>query len=427
LSQFTYDYDAVGQVTSWEQRASASQVQWAFEYDDAAQLTNAVATQGSTIIESLAYSYDAAGNRTAEVASGSTRQFAHNALNQLTSVTGTPFSPAGLIWDAEYRLVARTEGNKQTEFSYDGFNRRVRIVEKTNGTVVSDKRFVWRGTTLYEERDGSGSQTVKRFFVRGVQVGDGADIPAGNYLFVRDHLGSIREMTDMNGAVRARYDYDPYGQRTRVEGAVDADFGFTGHYLHSPSGLHLALYRVYAAGMGRWLSRDPTDEEEPTLYAYSQNDPVNRVDKLGLAELVLDKPKTRLTKYAKFHKSPDGEIVVIVHGNAEGAMIWNATDKRYEHISALDLARKIRKETKFREGTTVRLVSCHTALGTFPQELADYLQSTVIAPNVFVSIDSAGNVQFSKRGEKDPKWIPFPHGDRPLPPKQQVEIRLDPD
>src|SRR5258705_10932475 len=71
------------------------------------------------------------------------------------------------------------------------------------------------------------------------------DVDRTNYFFTRDHLGSVREMTDGAGAIRARYDYDPYGRRTKVSGDLDADFGFTGHYVHAPSGLYMALFRAY--------------------------------------------------------------------------------------------------------------------------------------------------------------------------------------
>jgi RHS repeat-associated protein len=428
LSRFSYDYNVVPRIVRWTQeRSGASPVEWVFEYDAADQLTNAVATQNGASVESYAYSYDAGENRIAEATSTGTQQFFHNALNELTSVSGTVSVPVNFEWDAEYRLVAITEGNKRSEFSYDGLDRRVRIVEKTNGMVVSDKRFVWCGTTLSEERDGSGSQIVKRFFARGVQAASDVDVPAGNYLFTRDHLGSLREMTDMTGTVRARHSYDPFGRRSRVDGNVDADFGFTGHYVHSPSSLHLALYRAYRAGIARWLSRDPLGEEEGSnLYAYASNDPLNRIDELGLADLVLDKPGTDLTQFSKQHKSPDGEFVAIIHGNPKGPMMWNKASKKYEAVTAKDLARKIRETRGFKEGMKVRLVSCRTGSGNFPQELADFLQSTVEAPTVRVSIDNLGNVDF-KKGEKNPGWKPFTPGARPSSAKQTVEIRLPPD
>ncbi len=46
----------------------------------------------------------------------------------------------------------------------------------------------------------------------------------------RDHLGSIREVTDSAGAVVTRNEYDPYGRLTRVGGTEDGRFGYTGHW-----------------------------------------------------------------------------------------------------------------------------------------------------------------------------------------------------
>jgi len=62
--------------------------------------------------------------------------------------------------------------------------------------------------------------------------------------------------------------------------------GFTGHYYHQPSGLHLALYRAYDADLGRWLSRDPIAENAGiNLYSYVVNDPVSLWDPLGLIDI----------------------------------------------------------------------------------------------------------------------------------------------
>jgi RHS repeat-associated protein len=71
-----------------------------------------------------------------------------------------------------------------------------------------------------------------------------------------------------------------------VSGTIVVDFGFTGHYYHQPSGLHLALYRAYDADLGRWISRDPLENCEflqgPNLYQYASNNPIKFVDRLGL-------------------------------------------------------------------------------------------------------------------------------------------------
>ena len=166
--------------------------------------------------------------------------------------------------------------------TYDGFSRRSRVVEKESGAVVSDRRYVWCGLDLCEERDAAGG-VLKRFSSYGVRVQAGADIPAGIYLVTGDHLESVRELTDSSGAIRAAYNYTPFGQRTRTTGDLDSDFGFTGHYLHRPSGLHLAVYRAYDASSSRWLSRDPLGEGGGiNLYGYVLNDPINLIDPEGL-------------------------------------------------------------------------------------------------------------------------------------------------
>jgi len=105
-----------------------------------------------------------------------------------------------------------------------------------------------------------------------------------NYFYTRDHLGSIRELTDSTGALRARYDYDPYGRSTKLTGDLDADFGYTGYYNHTTSGLYLTWYRAYDPNLGRWLSRDPIAERGGiNLYDYVQNNSILYSDNLGTA------------------------------------------------------------------------------------------------------------------------------------------------
>jgi RHS repeat-associated protein len=189
-------------------------------------------------------------------------------------------------WDGADRLVTITQtapggtSSTSSHFEYDGYGRRVKLVEKTNGVVQSTKQFVWCGAAICEERNATNGVT-KRFFGQGQQNG-GTD-----YFYTRDHLGSVREMVGANGTtVVARYDYDPYGKRGTnqiTSGAVEADFGFTGHYYHAPSGLHLAWFRAYDAETGRWLGRDPIGEDGGVnLYGYVGNGPVSAIDPLGL-------------------------------------------------------------------------------------------------------------------------------------------------
>jgi len=188
------------------------------------------------------------------------------------------------VWDAANRLVKIWYGtvgsSASTVMSYDGMGRRVQIEEiSTSGSVTSTKNLVWEGTTICEEKNASGTVT-KAYFPQGVRI-SGSD-----YFYTRDHLGSIRELMDASGNVQARYSYDPYGRQTQVSGTMSADFGFTGDYYHSASGLCLTVYRAYSPNLGRWINRDPSDDPErtigPNLYEYATDNPISNIDPTGL-------------------------------------------------------------------------------------------------------------------------------------------------
>ena len=229
--------------------------------------------------------------------SGSSQTLTYDLNGNLVTVTNTTTGASiSNVWDAANRLVAiYSNGTYASVFTYDGMGRRVRQTETTNSVTKSDNWMLWCGTQLGEKQDSTGGVVSNRFFAQGEQI------TGTNYFFNRDHLGSIREMVDGSGNIQARYTYDPWGRRTKVSGNLDADFGFTGHYYHAPSGLYLALYRAYSADLGRWLSRDPLYDtgrpdlkfvisrssilallDGPNETIYVRNDPVKLTDPSGL-------------------------------------------------------------------------------------------------------------------------------------------------
>jgi RHS repeat-associated protein len=284
ISEFIYSHDVpTGQISSWSQQVGSQAPSiYSFAYDPMDQLTAASVSERGNVVKTFAYSYDPAGNRLIEQVDATTRQFSYNALNQLTSIEGDDGTEAAYEWDPEQRLVSVTSGNQTTHFSYDGLGRRVGIRQSINGAEVSDRRFVWCDTEICEERTPSGILS-KRFFAQGMKVESGAT--AGAYFYSRDHLGSIRELTDIDGKLCARYSYDPFGRHTLVTANVDAAFGFAGMFWTPQASLNLTMFRAYEPNTGRWLSRDPLTNAEfvqgPHLYAYVKNDPVNTTDPIG--------------------------------------------------------------------------------------------------------------------------------------------------
>ncbi len=284
LSEFLHGRDLqANRIVTWSQQAGTQPPDvHTFGYDAADQLLSATVTNSGSLINSFAYGYDPLGNRLTEQLGSTNYTATYNALNQIGTTTA-PSATRTNEWDAKDRLVAVNAGNHRTEFTFDGESRMVSIRQLTNGAEASFRRFVWCDNALCEERDAAGAIT-KRYFPHGMKLEAGPN--AGNYFYTRDHLGSIRELTDAGGNVRARYSYDPFGRRTKLAGDLEADFGFTGWFIAAEAGLAMARFRAYDPELGRWLSRDPLQkaelEEGANLYAYVRNNPINATDPLGL-------------------------------------------------------------------------------------------------------------------------------------------------
>jgi RHS repeat-associated protein len=285
ISEFIYDHEVpTGQINTWSQQfGSANPSIYRLRYDHVNQLVAGAVSAEARTVSTFDYTYDLAGNRLSEQVGANADRFFYNALNELTSSDSPAGNPATSEWDAEQRLTTLTSGNRRTEFTYDGRGRLARIRQLVADSEVSERWFVWSDNDIAVERTPNGNVS-KRFYVQGMRMETGAAL--GSYFYARDHLGSIRELTDDNGNVRARYSYDLFGRRTRLSGDLETDFGFAGMFWSMEASLNITRFRAYDPRIGRWLSRDPLRDAEldqgPNLYTYAKNNPVNLVDPMGL-------------------------------------------------------------------------------------------------------------------------------------------------
>ncbi len=101
-----------------------------------------------------------------------------------------------------------------------------------------------------------------------------------------DHL-STRVETDSTGNVTRQFGHYPFGEVWYESGTLDK-WKFTSYERDGESGLDYAIFRYDSSRLGRFMTPDPLagtifNPQSLNRYAYVLNDPVNKIDPLGLA------------------------------------------------------------------------------------------------------------------------------------------------
>jgi len=153
------------------------------------------------------------------------------------------------------------------------------IDHATDSNTVS-KTYTW-GLDLSGSLQGAGG-------VRGllcVTENPASSTPSRFYPSY-DANGNVSEYVNDSDSVIAHYEYSPFGKLTANSGskADDLNHRFSTKYLDSETALYYYGYRYYSSELGRWLSRDPIQEEGGVnLYGMCHNNCKNLIDAKGEA------------------------------------------------------------------------------------------------------------------------------------------------
>jgi RHS repeat-associated protein len=278
----------------------------ALTYTSEGQIAQIVhSLNGSSL--TLGYTYNQDHQRTGISASDTTflvsgltaasLTYALNSDNQYTTVGATTYgynSNGNLtsdgVWTYTYSneniLLTATKSGSTVSYAYDPQN--LRKAKTVNGTTtnylsignqaVGDQG---KGQEI-AEYDGSGN--LLRRYVYGL----GLDEPlatvdaAGNHSYhFTDGLGSVVALANASGQLTEKHAYSAYGLASATTGTA---FQFAGRRLDPETGLYYNRARYYSPSLGRFLQTDPNGTKGGiNLYAYTANDPVNRVDPAGRA------------------------------------------------------------------------------------------------------------------------------------------------
>ena len=303
-----YGYDPVGN------RLSGPQAQQAYQYNEGNQLLAKSAEHGKAPNAGIFYTFDNNGNLIGkEERNGSGRaqtvtSYSYDYENRLTGVE---------IEQGQHRTIVT--------FSYDPFGRRLsKVVEREangngqNGHGCDDRRPAPRVTRyLYDNEDIVLEYDDRGEILARYLHGPGIDEPLAMkrkntlYYYHADGLGSITALTDQDGYVVRKYDYDSFGAMKPEQRQTGQPYTYTAREWDRETGLYYYRARYYDPEAGRFISKDPIGFKGGiNVFSYVKNNPINFYDPYGL----LDVPRGLL-----------GELL--------SELVGSAFDKTYSSIT----------------------------------------------------------------------------------------------
>lgn len=241
------------------------------------------------------FKYDDDGNRE----SSSQWDYGWDGANRLAQVRTRNLSTAPEGWDVTFeydsegrrfrKIAKRYEGGvfqeeKRTLYVWDGWDLVYERQERPNGTLLVERKYVW-GDDLSGSHSGAGGAGGLLL----IEERRGSNIQ--KYMPLYDGGGHVIGLAKPDGTLVAQYTWGPFGEVISTRGIMaDANpMRWATKYFDAETGLYYFGHRYYDPRTGTWLNREPLGEDESVnLYAYCHNDPVNKVDVLGLAAEPID-------------------------------------------------------------------------------------------------------------------------------------------
>ncbi len=296
-------YDSNGRLVKILDSGSSTTTRAIYGYDQQGQLTSAMV--GGTNYE---YTYDTAGNiQSKKVGSTTTNYYTYGNSawrdlltayggNTITYSGGNPtkyYDGSTFTWTQGRRLATAKVGSTNISYTYD-------MAGVRSSKTVGSTRYDFTTLSGLVTRQTGGGKTIDFVYDENNQP---LAMKYNNtlYYYVLNAQGDVIALADQNGNLIAKYSYDPWGKLLSVtpngwldeqnayylEVAEANPLRYRGYYYDAETGFYYLQSRYYDPEIGRFINADSYASTDATgllstnMFAYCENDPVNRSDPDG--------------------------------------------------------------------------------------------------------------------------------------------------
>ena len=332
-------------------------------YDERSNVSRLTVKENNVVVKSHEYIYNLS-NAICMINETDVFNYDSNGNISFISKNGKSIS---FKYDSTIRdlLISKTEGTNETIlFVYNGINKYYPSEMNVNGAM---KSLTWEGkrltnignniaykynsdglriekivddtTTSYEYEAGKlvrmsidnevssiHKELIFNYDEQGMIIG--FSIGYDDYFYIRDILGNINKIIDINGNDIVKFDYSIYGKPTKTvivncDASIYNPFMYKGYYYDEETQLFYCNSRYYSPELCRWISPDSIEYLDPesinglNLYCYCMNNPIMYSDPSGhivISTLIV------------------GAIIGFVVGGATSA-ITQGLDKGWDNIN----------------------------------------------------------------------------------------------
>ena len=341
-------YDSNGRLVKILDSGSSTTTRATYGYDQQGQLTSAMV--GGT---RHTYSYDTAGNiQSKKVGSTTTNYYTYGNSawrdlltayggNTITYSGGNPtkyYDGSTFTWTQGRRLATAKVGSTNISYTYD-------MAGVRSSKTVGSTKYDFTTLSGLVTRQTGGGKTIDFVYDENNQP---LAMKYNNtlYYYVLNAQGDVIALADQNGNLIAKYSYDPWGKLLSVtpngwldeqnayylEVAEANPLRYRGYYYDAETGFYYLQSRYYDPEIGRFINADSYASTDATgllstnMFAYCENDPVNRSDPSGelfgtISGLIVGGLTGALSAYINGDDILAGTITGAVNGGICGLIV----------------------------------------------------------------------------------------------------------